>query len=323
LRIYFLHVKPWVRSCKMGFAPFWVAFVLLAAASLQAETLHQMASNGIRIFFDPRLKQVATQLTGAYPHIKGEIEAIFDWKLKGVPSLILVSNGSQFEKIAGSPYIIAFARPEEGLIVMDWSKLKRSPSHIHDVFKHELCHLLIHQHINADLVPRWLDEGVAQWASDGIADVILEQKGSLLDRAAFNGRFIPLRRLSRGFPEDKEGLALAYEESKDFIEYIVGRYGKAGLLALLRRMQQGETVSQAAGGAFSVPLVTLEADWQKSLEQKVTWFTYLSYYLYEILFGLGGFLLCFAAMKVFLRKRAYMKAEVESLGNEKESGAGN
>jgi hypothetical protein len=282
-----------------------------------------MASNGIRIFSDPRLKQVASRMAEIYPHIKGEIEAIFAWKMKAFPSLILVSNGSQFEKMAGSPYVLAFARPEEGLIVMDWSKLKGSPSHIHDVFKHELCHLIIHQHINPDLVPRWLDEGVAQWASDSLGEILLEERGSFLDRAAFNGQFIPLRRLSRAFPEDRQGLTLAYEESKDFINYIVGRYGREGLLALLGRMKQGKTIFQATRDVFSVPLVTLEADWQNALEQKVSWFTYLSYYLYEILFGLGGLLLCFAAVKVFLRKRAYMKEEVESLWGDEESSPDN
>ncbi|MDZ7698302.1 MAG: peptidase MA family metallohydrolase [Deltaproteobacteria bacterium] len=256
----------------------------------------------------------------AYPFVKERVETIFGWKLKGSPTLILLGKGSSFERMAGSAYVIAFAAPEKNLIVMDWSKLKGNRIHAQDVLKHELCHLLIHQEITRVPVPRWLDEGLAQWASDGVMDIVSDQKGSRLNRAVFNDRMIPVRRLADGFPIRKDRLILAYEESKDFVEYIIGRYGKEGLLKMLRRMGQGQTVSEASQSTFSVPLASLEVGWKESLKRRVTWLSYLSYYLYEILFALGGLLMCFAAVKVFLRKRAYMRAEMENGDGRGESG---
>lgn len=281
---------------------------------------YELGSNGIRILCEPSLKGAAADMGAAYPFLKEKVEAIFGWKLKGTPTLILLGAGASFERMAGSPYAIAFAVPGKNQIVMDGAKLKGNRLHAQDVLKHELCHLLIHQEITRVLVPRWLDEGLAQWASDGVTDIMLDQKGSRLNRAVFNGRLIPLRRLANGFPMRKDRLILAYEESKDFIAYLIDRYGREGFLKLLRRMKQGERISEATQNTFLVSLPTLEVAWQESLQRKVTWFSYLSYYLYEILFALGGLLMGFAAVKVFLRKRAYMKAEMENEQGHGESG---
>lgn len=277
-----------------------------------AQEVYQINGTGSRILSPPRLKAAADELFAMYPHIKQDVAGIFRWPVDVVPTVMLVGNGAKFQRMAGSPLIIAFAQPQRSLIVMDWSKLKHAPEDIQNIFKHELCHLLIHHHITQVPVPRWLDEGVAQWASDGVGDIILDQKRSQLNRVAFTGRFIPLRRLETGFPRKKQNLRLAYEESKSFTEYLVARFGKKGLLRLLDQMHKGDSVPRAAHHVFGVSIYELERDWQQSVKGRVSWFTYLSYYLYEILFALGGLMTLVAGIKVFLRKRAYMREEMET-----------
>ncbi|MGM0425814.1 MAG: peptidase MA family metallohydrolase [Thermodesulfobacteriota bacterium] len=289
-----------------------ILFILCVASPLHSEEVYRLEAEGVRIWCAPRLKGAAEDLAEIYPLIREAVEGIFGWQMIRSPTVILVNNGAQFERMSGNPLIIAFAEPEKALIVMDWSKLKGNPSTTRAIFKHELCHLLIHQHITRVPVPRWLDEGVAQWASDGMGDIMVDQKRSLLNKAAFNGRFIPLRRLERGFPREKQRLILAYEESKSFTEHLIARFGKEGLLGVLERMQQGSTVPRAIQHTYSVSLYKLEREWQQSVKRRVSWFTYLSYYLYEILFAFGGLVTFFAGIKVFLRKRAYMKQEMET-----------
>ena len=285
---------------------------ILGAAPVHAEEMYRLEANGVRIGCAPRLKPVAEDLAKLYPLIRDEVEETFGWQIIRTPTVILVGDGGRFEKMSGNPLIVAFAQPDQALIVMDWSKLKADVAKTRDIFKHELCHLCIHQHITRVPVPRWLDEGVAQWASDGVGDILLDQKRSQLNRAAFNGRFIPLGRLERGFPREEQRLLLAYEESKYFIHYILDRFGKKGLLDVLGHMQQGETAPRAIQSVFAVSLRELEGDWQRFVEQRVSWFTFVSYYLYEILFAFGGLVTLFAGIKVFLRKRAYMKQEMET-----------
>lgn len=189
--------------------------------------------------------------------------------------------------------------------------MARHPFTIENTLKHEMCHLLLHHHIKENLLPRWLDEGVCQWASDGIADIIIDQKRSLLNRAAHRGVFIPLGSLAHYFPSDNDGLMLAYEESKGFVSHIISLYGKEGMLSILNHMKNNESVEQAFIKALSMPLDDLEQEWHVSLRKEATWFILLSYYLYEILFGLMALISIFAFIKIILKKRAYMAEHPE------------
>ncbi|MCD4718120.1 MAG: hypothetical protein K8R45_15440 [Desulfobacterales bacterium] len=139
----------------------------------------------------------------------------------------------------------------------------------------------------------------------------MDQKRSLLNRAALRGRFIPLESLKKGFPRNDEGMILAYEESKSFVAHITSKYGKEGILSVLEGMKNAEAADAAVLKALSAPLRTLEKEWHESLSRKMTWFTYLSYHLYDILFALMGLIAMVAFVKIILRKRAYIKEEME------------
>ncbi len=139
----------------------------------------------------------------------------------------------------------------------------------------------------------------------------MDQKRSFLNRAALRNGFIRLESLQKGFPRNDEGMILAYEESKSFVAHITSKYGKEGILRVLEGMKNGEATDAAIFEALSVPLRTLEKEWHESLRRKMTWFTYLSYYLYEILFAFTGLIAMFAFIKIILKKRAYMKEGME------------
>ena len=118
--------------------------------------------------------------------------------------------------------------------------------------------------------------------------------------------------MEHDFPRDEASLSLAYEESKSFVTYIVGKFGKEGILSVLESMRQGETVDTAMLKGLSIPFEKLEEKWRQSLRQRVTWFTYLTYHIYEILFALGALITVYAFIRAFIRKRSYMKDEVEN-----------
>jgi len=265
----------------------------------------------VRVLFEPPLGAVSQEVANRYPGIMRELEGTLGWRINLRPTVLLVSDSQRFRRMAESPLTVAFAVPSRGLIVIDYSKMKRHPFKLEDTLKHEICHLLLHEHIKEKLLPRWLDEGVCQWASGGVVDIIMDEKRSLLNKAAFRGNFIPLSSLQRGFPRDKDSLLLAYEESESFVGHILGRYGKEGILAVLERMKGGEEAGTAVLRALSIPLERLEEGWHRSLRRKMTWFTYLSYHLYEILFAFGALITIYAFIRAMRRKRAYMNEEGE------------
>jgi hypothetical protein len=101
------------------------------------------------------------------------------------------------------------------------------------------------------------------------------------------------------------------EESKGFVKYIVGRYGKEGILEVLEHMKRGEEVETAVLRSLSIALDRLEEEWHGSLKKKMTWFIYLSYHIYEILFTVLALLVIVAFIRAMVKKRAYRKGEAE------------
>ena len=73
----------------------------------------------------------------------------------------------------------------------------------------------------------------------------------------------------------------------------------------LNQMRNGETVEMAMQKAFSTPFDLLEKKWHRSLRKKMTWFTLLSYNLYEILFTLMAIITVFAFIRFYFKKRNY------------------
>ena len=285
--------------------------LVLLTRCLYGGEVQVLERDDLTVLFEPTLGAASREVAEIYEGTKGEIEGTFGWSLNLRPTVLLINDSRHFRRMAESPLTIAFAVPSKGLIVIDLSKMRTHPLNLADTFKHELCHLLLHQHIRGAILPRWLDEGVCQWASGGIGDIIMDQKASLLNRATLKGKLIPMDSLQKGFPPDRDSLILAYEESKGFVEYIVARSGKEGLLGILEQMKRGEELHIAILRSLSIPLERLEEEWHGWLKKKMTWFTYLSYHLYEILFALVALITIYAFIRVMVRKRAYMKGETE------------
>ena len=276
---------------------------------LSAGEMEVLTDRNLAVYFDFPVRSAAKGVAEMYPKIKAELESTFGWGLPLNPSVVLISNSRRFEMMAESPLTVAYAVPNRNLVVIDLEKMRINPFSLENTLKHEICHLLLHHHIKGDNLPRWLDEGVCQWVSHGIPDIIINPKHSLLNKAVVRGRFIPLSVLQRGFPRDKRPLLLAYEESKSFLGYITGRFGRDGLVSVLNFMKKGENVCSAFHKAFNLTLDSLENDWHESLKKKMSWLAHVSFYLYEILFGLMALIAIYAFIKVILRKRAYMESE--------------
>lgn len=289
------------RNMRLLVAAFIISGNCVSAGQFQVQENRDM-----KIFFETRLLPEAEKIAHIYPQIRADLESTFGWNLGMRPSIFLVTDRKPFENMGTDNLIVAFAVPGSNRIVIDYTLIIRHTFRIENTLKHEMCHLLLHHHIKEHFLPRWLDEGVSQWVSDWIGDIILDQKRSYLSKAAFRGHFIPLDSLHKGFPAEKDALLLAYEESKGFVSYLISRFGKDGILSLLGHMKNGEGVNTAILKSFSMSLEGLEREWHHSLRGKITWFVYLSYYLYEILFAFMALVSVYAFIRIIIKKRAYM-----------------
>ncbi|MDH5203872.1 MAG: peptidase MA family metallohydrolase [Nitrospirota bacterium] len=291
-----------------------MAFIIITfSISSEAINLKEYKNSEIIIQYEPPIENAAINLSGVYRKVKTVIEKKLRWKVEFIPTTILIHKRTAFQKMAQNELVTAFALPGENSIVIDYSKMERTPFDLTATFTHEVCHLVLHHNIKEKTIPKWLDEGVCQWASGGIADIINPGEKDILKQAVLSDNLFALKEIAFAFPEQQRGLLLAYEESKSFVEFVVHEYGTEKLLSVLNSLKKGTTIEQAVQENLSVELTVLEQKWQKSLIRQYSWFSYIADHLYWILFFAAAIVTLIGYLK-FRRKLRNYKDDGEETG---------
>jgi hypothetical protein len=263
------------------------------------------------VVYDAGLEPTGRQAAAAYPAIKQELETLFQWTVDFRPTLMLLKDNMRFQNLAGHELVVAYAIPKKNMMVINHSKTNTSPFTLRTTVKHELCHLVLHHYIRDENLPRWLDEGICQWASDGFADIIMDIKPNRLPAAILSDTYFDLERLQHQFPQDNDALMLAYEQSKSVVEYLSAKYGPQGILDILKLLQQGYDLRSAFELRFVISFDEFQYQWRAHLKKNINWFTYLCIHLYEILFVSAALLTILGFVRKLVRRRAYSTEEDE------------
>jgi hypothetical protein len=289
---------------------FITVLLLFLSKPLWAQEPNILQKNGVTLVFIEQLRPAAEEAFYLYPIIRSDLEAVFGWKVNFTPTVLLIPDNFTFQRMAGNDLIVAYAVPERNLMVINFSKMKTDPFTLEGTMKHELCHLLLHQNIRRENLPRWLDEGIAQWVSDGLADILMNRY-SPMDNAIISNRYITLDSLRKTFPNDGWLLTLAYAESKSIVDYIIRVYGPEGIFKLLGYLKDGYEFNRAVMKSYTISFDELERRWYNSLDKRAALFTFLASNLYEILFFLAALLLIYGFIRVLIKRKAYEDYEEE------------
>jgi Peptidase MA superfamily len=299
---------------KMQFYSFLsILFILLIPCVLIAANPEMQATPDLVVVYDRGMERIARQVQADYPDLRQELETIFQWPMKFRPTLVLVDDSTRFQQLAGHELVVAYALPAKNVAVVDYSMMNTSPFTLKATFKHELCHLMLHHNIKNNNLPRWLDEGICQWASDGLADIMLDHKRELLPAAVLSDQYLDLDSLEQQFPQNRNSLILAYEQSKSVVNYINREYGPESIRDLLGLLKQGYDIDTAVKRRLAISLDRLENQWRRHLTKKVNWFTYLSIHIYEILFVSAALLTVLGFVRKIIRQRKYSAAEDDDI----------
>ena len=280
-----------------------LSFLAFLPGSVWAEQPAVIQTDEVIVIFEESLRPAAQEVIDIYGKVKQELETMVGLSLDFRPKVFLVSDRERFVRMAGSKLFVAFAVPEQQLVVIDYSRMTTDPFTLRTTLKHELCHLVLHRHIERARLPTWLDEGIAQWTSDGIAEIIMDRKRSVLREATLSGSYLSMLELTDGFPRERTSLMLAYEESRSFIEYISREFGTDGIRDMLGCLSAGDTVDEAMERSLSISLDALERKWHHQLRRKTTWFSYLSAHLYGILFFLAALITIGGFIRLMIKKK--------------------
>ena len=263
--------------------------------------------------FDAAQEAAAREVLRVYPTVRSDLGRLIPWPIEFSPTFVLLKEG-ELEKMTETRLVAAVAIPRRNLVLLDPSKISRHAFVLETTMKHELCHLLLHHYIKEDALPKWLDEGVCQWVSNGMAEIIMDRKVSFLNEAVLAGKIVPLQQLSEHFPGDDRSLMLAYEESQSIVTYISQKYGAERLLLILNQLRDGKALQEATRQSLGISISELESNWQRSLKKEQTWLLYVSIHLYEILFFVAALLTVGGFVRLIRRRKgASKRAEEEEI----------
>ena len=280
-------------------------FILTPISALAYVSYDTLDKADVTVRFEKPLRVAANELAAEFPRIKADLEALFGWTIYKNPTILLIQNSETFGHLAGHPLIIAFAVPKDNLIVIDYGRLNQGYQRRKNLLKHELVHLLLHAHISGKRLPKWFEEGVAQWASDGIADLLEEPRSAVLTEAIFTGKLLPFAALMNHFPDDNRALILAYAQSRSMVYFLVDTYGADNILKILDLLKNGSGFDESIHRVFSVSFPELEQQWVNSQERPAAILAILAGYLYEFLFVAAALMTVVGFVRFRIRKRQY------------------
>jgi hypothetical protein len=153
------------------------------------------------------------------------------------------------------------AYPEFNIVIigispdqLDWGKSTEA---------HELTHVLV-GHLTFSclgFIPTWLNEGLAMYGEGGPASAELAQ----FDTAKASNQLPSLESLSGGFSEESDRATLSYTEAFSVVNFMIQKYGRAKMTALLLALKNGETIDQGLNGVYAFDTNGLENAWRASI----------------------------------------------------------
>ncbi len=288
----------------------FLAVILVGTGYGEKRTIED---DNLVISYEAPLQNAASEIIRLYPDIRTELAKDLGWRTDFRPEIILRKDTASFRRMGESDLIVARALPKEDIIVIDYSKMNVQPFTLGTTLKHELCHLELHHHIAE--VPRWFDEGICQWVTGGLSEIMNVGTRSTLREAALSNRLISFDSLTEGFPSDGRRLDLAYQESSSMIDFIKEEFGVSGVRNILEHMNKGDDLDGAIQKSLSITLDDLEKRWRASIASKTSWFSYVGDNLYEILFAFAALITVYGFFRVLKKKREYKDEEEDDGGD--------
>ena len=191
--------------------------------------------------------------------------------------VFIAPDAAAFDSLAGGAvpdWGAAVAVPAENRIVIPREGGRRTRGWTEArVLQHEWAHLGLHQHLPGLRVPRWFDEGYAEWASGGWS----QTEGWRLRVALAFGQAPPLDSLALDWPRDQSSAELAYLLSATAVEYLLVSSGERGLRLFLEAWREGGSFQDAFRRVYGVTPGQFEEDWRKYVKRKYGWLFVLSH----------------------------------------------
>lgn len=241
---------------------------------LDGETYASVVGTRARVHFAPRDALVAErvkQLLDAQRPLPG-IPA----DLPGDVQAVLAHSPAAFDELTGGvvpEWRAGVAIPSwnmlvmptgEGVRVVDGEGLR--------TLRHEWAHLGLSAYLGDLRIPRWFNEGYAQWASGGF-DATEAWRLRVLMAA---GRAPVMDSLDLRWPSGREDARSAYLLAASALTYLLESGGEPGLRIFLDRWRTDRSFDSAFRDTFGLTTSQFEEDWKRHVRRRYGWLFVLS-----------------------------------------------
>ncbi len=190
----------------------------------------------------------------------------------GIIRVYLAANGRDFQRMqpggARLPdWVAGVAYPSLDAILLRQAASDGHPIDLFRTFEHELSHVVFRRAVGDARTPKWFVEGLAQWQAHEF-DFHRSQR---LSFAAFTNSLIPIEKLRTSFPRGVGDIRQAYDQSYDFVSFLVGEYGEEAFRRFVRRLGAGEEFFRALESETGLDLEELEKKWISELKLSYSW----------------------------------------------------
>ncbi len=191
-------------------------------------------------------------------------------------TVVLAPDEASFRRAAGGrppEWSAAVAIPSLDRIVLPPGASERTRGQsLQRILRHEWAHLGLRQSLPGLRVPRWFDEGYAQWAAGWD-----RTQAWRLRVLVAGGRTAPLDSLSLAWPDDRAGAEVAYLLAATAIEYLVEESGERGLEVFLEVWRDEASFEAALRRVYGVTSGQLEEDWRRYVRTRYGWMYVLTH----------------------------------------------
>lgn len=140
------------------------------------------------------------------------------------------------------------------------------------IIRHEWAHVGLHQYLDGLRIPRWFDEGYAEWSSGGWD----ASEAWRLRLAIATGRAPPLDSLALAWPRDRASAELSYLLSATALEFLTLESGARGLAIFLERWREMEDFDAALRTTYGMTMGGFERSWIEHVKSRYGWLLFLS-----------------------------------------------
>ncbi len=187
----------------------------------------------------------------------------------------ILRGNDRFQDAAPGPHPPAewtagLALPHRSLILLKVDA--RTRFSIHDIFRHEVSHVILYRAAGGHHLPLWFVEGVAV---NQAGERLRERWAQTVESMLGDGP-MPLAALRDGFPSGTRQVENAYAQSSAFVRFLIRRWGWSLLRFVIAEVRRGKPFDLTLERVTGKTLLQLEDAWLQEMENEASWLPLLT-----------------------------------------------